>query len=94
MPRYLGEDRALWNLHDSVELIRNGHRFDGTLLIDQGDADSFLEKQLKPELLRDACQQSGQPLNLRMQVGYDHSYWFIQTFIEDHLNWHADRLHA
>ena len=94
LPRYLGEDRALWNLHDSVELIRNGHRFDGTLLIDQGDADSFLEKQLKPELLRDACQQSGQPLNLRMQVGYDHSYWFIQTFISDHLRHHAAALHA
>lgn len=91
-PRYLGEDRALWKLHDSVELIRAGHRFDGTLLIDQGDADAFLEKQLKPELFKTACDAAGQALTLRMQAGYDHSYWFIQSFIADHIAHHAKAL--
>ena len=62
------------------------------LLVDQGTADSFLETQLKPQLLQAACAQAGIPLTLRMQEGYDHSYFFIATFIEDHLRWHAERL--
>ena len=91
-PRYLGEDRAAWNAHDACELIRSGKRFDGTILVDQGDADNFLHNQLRPELLADACRDGGQPLQLRMQPGYDHSYWFIQTFIADHLRHHAAAL--
>ena len=94
LPRYLGEDREVWKQADSVELIRSGHRFDGTILIDQGDADNFLANQLKPELLKQACEQAGQALELRMQAGYDHSYWFIQSFIADHLHHHARALNA
>lgn len=92
LPRYLGDDRAAWNAHDACELIRSGHRIDGEILIDQGDADGFLEKQLRPELFAEACKEAGQPLTLRMQQGYDHSYWFIQTFIADHLRHHARAL--
>ena len=72
-------------------LIENGARAPG-LLVDQGTADSFLETQLKPQLLQASCAQAGIPLKLRMQDGYDHSYFFIATFIEDHLRWHAERL--
>jgi len=92
LPRYLGEDRENWKAYDTVELLRSGHRFDGTLLVDQGDADKFLEPQLKPELLAAAAEATGQPLTLRLQPGYDHSYYFIQTFIEDHLRHHAQAL--
>ncbi|MCR6701954.1 MAG: S-formylglutathione hydrolase [Dokdonella sp.] len=92
LPRYLGEDRDSWKAYDTVELLRSGHRFDGTLLVDQGDADKFLEPQLKPELLAAAAEAAGQPLTLRLQPGYDHSYYFIQTFIEDHLRHHAQAL--
>ncbi|MEZ5520172.1 MAG: S-formylglutathione hydrolase [Dokdonella sp.] len=92
--RYLGDNREAWRRHDSVELIRSGHRFDGSILVDQGDADGFLEAQLRPELLRQACAESGQPLELRLQPGYDHSYWFIQSFIADHLQHHARALHG
>lgn len=94
LPRYLGEDREAWKQADSVELIRSGHRFDGTILVDQGDADQFLSNQLKPELLVEACKQAGQPLELRMQGGYDHSYWFIQSFMAEHLHHHARALKA
>ncbi|MBX3696262.1 MAG: S-formylglutathione hydrolase [Dokdonella sp.] len=93
LARFLGDDREAWRRHDSVELIRSGHRFDGSILVDQGDADAFLEAQLRPELLRQACAESGQPLDLRLQPGYDHSYWFIQSFIADHLQHHARALH-
>lgn len=92
LPRYLGEDRESWKAYDTVELLRSGHRFDGTLLVDQGDADKFLEPQLKPELLAAAAEAAGQRLTLRLQPGYDHSYYFIQTFIEDHLRHHAQAL--
>jgi S-formylglutathione hydrolase len=88
---YLGSDRAVWRRHDAVALIEEGARVD-ELLIDQGDADNFLEQQLRPELLRQACEAAGIPLMLRMQPGYDHSYYFISTFMEDHLRWHAERL--
>lgn len=91
-PRYLGDDRAAWKAHDAFELARSGRRFDGTILIDQGDADPFLSRQLRPELFIDACRAAGQPVEFRMQPGYDHSYWFIQSFIEDHLRHHASTL--
>ncbi|MGH8156223.1 MAG: alpha/beta hydrolase-fold protein, partial [Rhodanobacteraceae bacterium] len=94
LTRYLGDDRDAWNAHDACELIRAGKRFDGTILIDQGDADPFLREQLRPELFEEACRDAGQPLTLNMRHGYDHSYWFIQTFIEDHLRHHARALGA
>jgi S-formylglutathione hydrolase len=89
--RYLGEDRSTWAAHDACELVRSGHR-SPIILIDQGDADRFLAEQLRPELFEDACAAVGQPLLLRRQPGYDHSYYFIASFIEDHLRWHAQAL--
>ncbi|WP_308909132.1 S-formylglutathione hydrolase [Pseudokordiimonas caeni] len=88
---YLGTDRAAWAMHDSVALIESGARLDA-LLVDQGDADGFLTEQLKPELLRKACEKAGIPLILRLQAGYDHSYNFVSTFMADHIEWHAKRL--
>lgn len=90
---YLGADKAAWRRHDAVALIEDGARF-SEFLVDQGDADNFLGQQLKPELLQRACEQAGIPLTLRMQPGYDHSYYFISTFMADHLRWHAARLKA
>ncbi|WP_293977389.1 S-formylglutathione hydrolase [Sphingomonas sp.] len=90
---YLGPDRARWAKHDAVALIEGGARLPD-LLVDQGEADVFLEKELRPELLREACDAAGQKLTLRMQPGYDHSYYFISTFMADHLRWHAERLAA
>ena len=88
---YLGEDEAAWRRHDAVALIGDGARVP-ELLVDQGDADQFLEEQLQPERLASACADAGIPLILRMQPGYDHSYYFISSFMEDHLRWHAERL--
>ena len=88
---YLGPDRAAWREYDACALIDDGARL-ADLLVDQGLADTFLEGQLKPELLEAACARAGVPLTLRRQAGYDHSYWFIQSFIDDHLAWHAERL--
>ena len=88
---YLGSDRAVWRGHDAVALIDDGARVDD-LLVDQGEADNFLGQQLRPKLLEDACNVADIPLTLRMQPGYDHSYYFISTFMEDHLRWHAERL--
>lgn len=88
---YLGPDRAAWRAHDATALIEDGARAP-ELLVDQGDADGFLAGQLKPDLLDEACTAAGIPLTLRMQPGYDHSYCFISTFMEDHLRWHAARL--
>jgi S-formylglutathione hydrolase len=88
---YLGPDRAAWRDYDACALIEGGARLDD-LLVDQGAADGFLDSQLKPQLLEEACAQAGMPLTLRRQEGYDHSYFFIATFIEDHLRWHAERL--
>jgi S-formylglutathione hydrolase len=88
---YLGPDRAGWRRHDAVALIEDGGRVPD-LLVDQGEADSFLAEQLRPHLLERACSEAGIPLTLRMQPGYDHSYYFISTFMEDHLRWHAKRL--
>jgi len=88
---YLGPDRGAWADHDACELVQR-RRFPGPILLDQGSADKFLEEQLQPELFERACESSGQELRLRNQPGYDHSYWFISTFIEDHLRHHAQAL--
>ncbi len=88
---YLGEDRAVWRRHDAVALIEDGARVPA-LLVDQGDADQFLAEQLRPELLREACVRAGIALELRLQPGYTHSYFFVSSFMEDHLRWHAARL--
>lgn len=90
-PRFLGDDRNAWRRYDASELVRQ-HTFDGKILIDQGLGDQFLEEQLQPELFEQACAESGQALELRRQPGYDHGYFFIQTFIEDHLRHHAAAL--
>ena len=88
---YLGPNRSAWRANDAVALIEDGARVP-EILVDQGASDSFLERELKPELLSDACKRVGIGLTLRMQEGYDHSYYFIATFMEDHLRWHAERL--
>lgn len=91
---YLGADRSSWAAHDATALMTSGNavgHFDD-ILIDQGLADNFLENQLKPELFEEACATHRQKLTLRRHEGYDHSYYFIQSFIEDHLRFHAERL--
>jgi S-formylglutathione hydrolase len=88
---YLGAVRSAWRDYDTGALIDDGARV-AEILVDQGTEDAFLAEQLKPELLRQACDAAGIPLTLRLQPGYDHSYYFIATFIEDHLRWHAERL--
>ncbi len=88
---YLGADRAAWRAHDACALIEDGARF-SEFLVDQGDADGFLHDGLRPWLLEEACRKACIPLTLRMRAGYDHSYYFISSFMEDHLRWHADRL--
>lgn len=90
---YLGDDRAAWRKHDAVALIEDGARVP-ELLVDQGAADQFLEQQLRPELLQAACDAAGIGLTLNMREGYDHSYYFISSFMTDHLRWHAARLGA
>ncbi|MET1754745.1 S-formylglutathione hydrolase [Novosphingobium sp. RD2P27] len=88
---YLGPDRAAWREYDACALIENGARLPD-LLVDQGGADGFLEEQLKTDLLRAACDRAGQTATIRMQAGYDHSYYFISTFMAEHVAWHAERL--
>ena len=88
---YFGPDHAVWRKHDAVALIEDGSRLPD-LLVDVGIADPFLEQELRPELLEQACAAAGQPLTLRRHDGYDHSYYFISTFMADHLHWHWDRL--
>jgi S-formylglutathione hydrolase len=88
---YLGDDRASWRKHDAVALIEGGSSVD-EILVDVGTADPFIEKELRPELLERACAAAGIPLTLRRQEGYDHSYYFISTFMAEHLAWHAERL--
>lgn len=88
---YLGADRLAWAAHDATELVKAGHKAP-PLLIDQGLADTFLAVQLHPQLLRDACVGADQPLALRSHPGYDHGYYFIASFIEDHLRHHAQML--
>ncbi len=91
---YLGPDREAWKAWDAVELVRAARAERLPLLVDQGEADEFLANQLKPHLLEAACREAGHPLTLRMHAGYDHSYYFIQTFIEDHIEHHARALSA
>jgi len=90
---YLGRDKQAWRKHDTVALIEDGARY-SEFLVDVGDADPFLKEQLRPELLQRACSDAGIPLTLRLQPGYDHSYYFVSTFMADHLRWHAERLAA
>ena len=91
---YLGDDRAVWDRHDAAKLMASGAGKDvyDDILIDQGDADSFLTDQLKPELLQAAADAVGQKVTIRMQPGYDHSYFFMTSFIADHIAFHAKRL--
>ena len=88
---YLGADRSAWRKHDAVALIEDGARVD-EILVDVGTADPFIENELRPELLEAACANAGIALTLRRQPEYDHSYYFISTFMADHLRWHAERL--
>ena len=88
---YLGPDQAIWAAHDACALIAGGARLPD-LLVDQGDADAFLDAQLKTRLLVDACKAAAQSATIRVQPGYDHSYYFISTFMADHIAWHAARL--
>jgi S-formylglutathione hydrolase len=89
---YLGSDRALWADYDTTALIQSRGWKRPAPLVDQGTNDQFLESQLKPELLREACRRAGVSLDLRLQEGYDHSYFFIASFVEDHLRYHARNL--
>jgi S-formylglutathione hydrolase len=91
---YLGDDQFAWQDYDACEVARRSSditKFD-SILVDQGAADPFLMEQLRPELLEAACKESGLPLDLRRHDGYDHGYYFISTFIEEHLRFHAERL--
>jgi len=91
LSHYLGSDKRAWRKHDAVALIEDGARLP-ELLVDQGEADQFLQQELRPDLLRKACAEAGIPLTLNLRPGYDHSYYFISTFMADHLAWHAERL--
>jgi S-formylglutathione hydrolase len=91
---YLGEDRAAWAAHDAVALVAAPREERLPLLVDQGGADEFLDSQLKPQLLQAACERAGHPLTLRLQPGYDHSYYFIASFIGEHVDWHAEALNG
>ena len=88
---YLGTDSADWRKHDAVALIEDGARV-REILVDVGTADPFIENELRPELLERSCVEAGIPLTLRRQPGYDHSYYFISTFMAEHIAWHAERL--
>ena len=90
-PRYLGDDESRWKDYDASELVRE-HPFGSKILVDQGLDDAFLEEQLKPDLFVEACEAAGQRLELRKHPGYDHGYFFVQTFVEDHLGHHAAAL--
>lgn len=89
--KYLGEDETAWRAYDACALVEDGARFP-EFLIDQGKADGFLDEGLRPWLFEDVCRKVGIPLSLNMREGYDHSYFFISTFMDDHLRWHAQRL--
>lgn len=93
---YLGDDKSRWAEYDACEVARNvaDNGAYSRILVDQGEDDPWLAEQLKPELLQSACDSSGLPLELRRHDGYDHGYYFISTFIEDHLNFHADQLNT
>ncbi|MBG06923.1 MAG: S-formylglutathione hydrolase [Rhodospirillaceae bacterium] len=89
--RYLGDDRAAWADYDACTLLRD-RGWHGDILIDQGEADDFLEEQLRPALFLAACDEAGVDVQLRLQPGYDHSYYFIASFMRDHIAWHAARM--
>jgi|TARA_B110000902_G_scaffold50688_1_gene58277 S-formylglutathione hydrolase len=89
--KYIGLNKKYWDMYDSVSLVKKGYVFP-EILIDQGEADSFLDEGLRPWLLADACKNTSINLELRMQPNYDHSYFFISTFMSDHLQWHKDRI--
>ncbi|MFC6487849.1 S-formylglutathione hydrolase [Nitratireductor sp. GCM10026969] len=89
--KYLGTDKTRWRQYDACALVEDGHRFD-EFLIDQGTADGFLDEGLRPWLFEEACRKADIPLTLNMREGYDHSYFFMSSFMEDHLAWHAARL--
>ncbi len=91
LTKYLGADEAAWRRHDATALIEDGRRFP-EFLVDQGTADSFLDEGLRPWLLEEACKKAGIGLTLNMREGYDHSYFFISTFMDDHIAWAAERL--
>lgn len=90
---YIGANRSSWREYDAVALIEDGSRLPD-LLVDQGTSDGFLDEQLKTHLLSEACAKAGQPATIRMQEDYDHSYYFISTFMAEHVAWHAKRLKA
>ena len=89
---YLGDDEEVWRRYDACALIEDGARLKD-VLIDQGDADQFRSEQLRPQLFDDLCRQSGVDIKLRMQPGYDHSYYFVSSFLADHVAWAAERIH-
>ena len=89
--KYIGLNQSDWQMYDSVALVKNGYHFP-EILVDQGDADSFLKEGLRPWLLDDECKDTNINLKLRMHPNYDHSYYFISTFMSDHLIWHRDRI--
>ena len=91
LEKYLAKEEAAWRPYDACALVEDGARFP-EFLIDQGTADGFLDEGLRPWLFEDACRKAGIPLSLNMREGYDHSYFFISTFMDDHLRWHAQRL--
>ena len=91
---YLGPDPDGWAGHDATRLVESGARTSGTILIDQGGADEFLERELNPELFVDACERNGQHVRFRLQAHYDHSYFFIASFIGDHIAFHARALNG
>ena len=88
---YLGPNEETWRAHDATSLVESGARL-GEILVDQGEADPFLQKELLTDRFESACAKAGQPLRLRRHAGYDHGFHFIASFIEDHLRWHAERL--
>jgi S-formylglutathione hydrolase len=91
---YLGAAREAWGEWDATALVRAGRCFERPILIDQGTADQFLSKQLRPELFEAACAEAGQPLTLARREGYDHGYFFVSSFMERHLRWHHELLTA
>ncbi len=94
LTHYLGPDRSRWEVYDACEVARNvaDNSHYSRILVDQGGEDPFLDEQLQPERLQQACEESGLPLELRIFDGYDHGYYFISTFIEEHLRFHFERL--